>query len=125
MSEKIPDADLAFSAHFEAVAADERERFRSFLADQGPRGVDALRAYDRKIADILSGVCGARGTWHALSNAQRNALVSYNCMGRAFYAGARERTARTATLENLRRRGLVDDDGITEKGRFVVLRGPG
>lgn len=113
----IPDSDLPTSALWEAVMLDDRERFRSILADQGPRGVAALRDYDRSMADLDSGVDRARAVWHSLSPVQRRTLADLAANGR------RAHRVQIGTLRALNRRGLMDDLGLTEKGRFVLSKG--
>lgn len=130
----------------------DRERFRSFLADLGPRGADALRGYDAAMRDHDSGVSGARMCWHSISPAQRRALL-FLAPGRAlvrcgwtphFYdavcaTGAWPglstiaKAARLDTVRNLAARGLVRWDGgafdpearavVTERAVFVLEHG--
>jgi hypothetical protein len=122
----------------------EREEFRSFLADQGPRGVEALANYDRAMRDVDTGHAGARNAWHSITPAQRRVLVTAAARdGRVQREGKEYRHAQghhqlyrpfyVATLRPLCERGLMAWDGgafdpeaaavLTERGRFVVMRG--
>lgn len=131
---------------FEAA---ENERFRAFLADEGPKGVEALRRYDARVRDVETGVYGARMCWHSLSPAQRRVCL-FLAPGRVLVRSARceryydavgstpgvdtiAKAARLDTVRALARHGLVAWDGGaidpetravgTERLRFVVEHG--
>ena len=115
--------------------AADRERFRSSLADLGPRGADALRGYDAAMRDHDSGATGARNCWHSISPAQRRTLLFLaawafepNARGRVLVRSTRcdryhdavgtapgvdtiAKAARLDTVRNLASRGLVAWDG--------------
>ncbi len=130
-------------------SAADRERFRSSLADLGPRGADALKGYDAAMRDHDGGVSGARMAWHSISPAQRRTLL-FLAAGRVLVRSARceryhdavgtapgvdtiAKAARLDTVRNLASRGLVAWDGTahdperravpSERGRFVVRHG--
>ena len=129
--------------------AAQREQFRSFLADEGPKGVAALAKFDQQMRDLDSGVDGARRTWQSLSPAQRDAVCLMVRDGTrlqrngetGFYTyvghpgGFAIKGPRIATVRNLAARDLVAWDGgafdpeavavLTERGRFVHQHGPG
>lgn len=133
-----------------AAAKREREvaeaRFRAVLADSGPRGAEALRAYETAMRDVESGVHGARMCWHSMSPAQRRVClflatgrVLVRCRwSRNHYDAVGEphaiaRAARLDTVRALARHGLVAWDGTaadpearavaTERMRFVAEYG--
>lgn len=133
-------------SNWDADLAADRERFRSVLADSGPRGVAALRGFDAAMRDLDSGVMGARNCWHSLSAAQRRVCL-FLAPGRVLLRSLRHRNyydahggphaismaARLDTARHLARRELVAWDGTardpearavaTERMRFVVQHG--
>lgn len=128
------------------ASAESNAEFRCWLLKES--GPEAVARYDAKIKDIDSGVYGARGTWHALSAAQRHTLVEIGKSqtgkvhlasgGRSyllnFYPFGCGRIGVKATIRNLCSRDLLAWDGgtfepervavITERGRFVLQHGP-
>lgn len=129
--------------------AADNEHFRSFLADEGPKGVEALRRYDARVRDVETGVTGARNCWHALSPAQRRTLL-FLAPGRVLVRSARlggyydaaatapgvdtvAKAARLDTVRNVAARGLVAWDGgafdpearavMSERAAFVLAHG--
>lgn len=115
------EAPLEFLVEFERGMLEAEERFRALLVDEinagNPRAAGALAAWEARIAEEASGVAQARRVWRSISPAQRWALVV------AHQGGAT--TARRGTLMALYKRGLLDGVRITERGRFVVLKGRG
>ena len=138
-----PDPD---ATDWDAEIAADRERFRSGLADSGPRGIPALRGFDAAMRDHDSGVMGARNCWHSLSAAQRRVCL-FLAPGRVLLRSLRRRNyydahggphaismaARLDTVRHLARRELVAWDGTardpearavaTERMAFVVKHG--
>lgn len=118
--------DPELQAAFDAKLAKDRESFRAFLVDMGPRGIAALKDYDRAMRDLDSGVSHARDIWHSISPAQRRALVEAA-------EGKQPKVRTIATLRNLADRDLLAWDGgaftpearvvITERGLFVLRHG--
>lgn len=127
----------------ERMAA-QREELRSFLADQGQRGVEALVDFDKAIRDINLGITGAKNAWHSITPAQRRVLVTAAKRdGRVTREGKEYRHDQgrhqlykpfyAATVRALCARELMAWDGgafdpeasavLTERGRFVVLHG--
>ena len=142
------ERDVVAEAKREREAGDAR--FRAVLADCGSRGGDALRDYDARMRDVESGVAGARGTWQALSPAQRRTLLFlaagrvlvrsvrirggyYDAVGAGGGVSSIAKAARVDTVRNLARRELVAWDGsafdpearavLNERGRFVIQHG--
>lgn len=105
----IPDWDLHGSVHREVVRADERQQFLCSL----PYG-EAL-AYQDSLRRLDWGLQSARREWATLSDMQRDGL--------AFEHAGLRRKLSDATRRSLVRRELMDDMGLTEKGRFVLLEG--
>ena len=114
----IPDWDLATSVQREAQCVDERHRFLCSL--EGTPGMTAdefvteFLAYKASMLRRDLGLQWASREWAALSALQRGALA-------AKHAGLPVRD--DATRRSLVRRELMDDMGLTEKGRFVLLEG--
>ena len=116
----IPDWDLPTSAHWEAVRVSERHRMECFFYDgllEVPieRLDQAVAEYRASMRRLDLGLQMAEAKWAALSEVQRGVL--------AFEHAGLKGKANKATLRALVRRELMDDTGLTEKGRFVLLEG--
>jgi hypothetical protein len=128
----------------EGQAIVDREGFRAFLADMGPRGVAALAGYDKAIRDIDLGISGARGTWRALSISQRRVLWEIERRGPRLERVGKEYRAiqgrhqpyvpiHVRSIRPLCQRELLAWDGgafdpeaavvLTERGQFIIKHG--
>lgn len=126
--------------------AADRQEFRALLADMGPKGIAALASYDKAMRDFDLGLTQARSAWHSISRHQRDVLVAAcrtkngRIVRRSFKPsvyvldGTLVFLCRVATIRNLCAHELLACDGgafdpeqaavITERGRFVVAKGP-
>ena len=122
----------------------ERQDFRVWLEKEA--GPEALARHDARLRDLDLGITGARGTWHALSAAQRRVL-ELMMDGRTLVRAPASRTrygmigmphairdvCGLPTVRNLAARELLAWDGgafdpearavLTERGRFVFRHG--
>lgn len=137
-------------AAFERHERSQQARLVAFFIEKGRP--DLAEDYMAKLRDIELGIDGARGTWHALSPAQRRTLESLGdgrslCRASGsrtqYDAIANDRTAdldsdfgicRLPTARNLASRELIVVAGgatdperrfvITERGLFIIEHGP-
>jgi len=125
--------------------AADREDFRTYIASQGPKGVEALARYDARMRDLDSGVMGARNAWHSISPAQKRVMLildTRRCLIRGTSSKrydahgelhALANVCGIATVRNLAAHELVAWDGgtfdperkavLTERGKFVLEHG--
>ena len=102
----------------------QHESVRRMLVESGR--LDLATWLDDRLRDVRLGISSAQGAWHALSTVQRRVLQEMDA-GRA-------PKVRLATWRSLSARELVAPVGwaftpeaafaLTERGRFVVRRGP-
>jgi hypothetical protein len=143
MARDLPEPGEDIQQWLDARDKAQSERMRQLLLSEGRP--DLVAELDAKIKDIRLGLAQARSCWSALSAPQREALVYLSkhkqlvrhlpgVYGRTEGLGSGLPRFRLATVRNLIARQLVDLEGgafdperrvvISDRGRFVVQRGP-
>lgn len=143
----MSDEDDTLMQNLERQSREQQERTRQFLFEQGRP--DLVFELDANLKDVRTGVSSARGTWHALSKAQRRVLRTLHGTGHKLRrtrgsnfeyeaaggnADAISKAATLPTIRNLCRRELLVCEGdlrdpervvvLTDHGRFVLAHGP-
>lgn len=131
----------AFLQELDRKSRETRAKVRAMLQHRP----DLLADYDRQMKELDNGIAGAKGCWHALSNAQRRVLIAmgegrdlrrsidnpgmYDACGR----GCVLNVCRLPTARRLCEHRLIHVNGgatdpeaefvLTERGAFVLRWG--